>query len=69
MTSTYYSYASGSSARRMSNSFTPQHILEWGRNNQRRHPARRRDYNATLEQKLSRAEPSVTAQRDPGRCS
>ncbi|RSL55390.1 hypothetical protein CEP54_009438 [Fusarium duplospermum] len=48
------------SARRVS----AQHTLERVRNNQRRHRARRRDYIATLEQKLGEAEHTILTLRN-----
>ena len=50
--------------RPKSKSVTAQQTLEQVRNNQCRHRARRRDYVATLEQKLSQAEQSVTTLRN-----
>ncbi|KAM5373256.1 hypothetical protein ACJZ2D_007085 [Fusarium nematophilum] len=41
-----------------------QHTLERVRNNQRRHRARRKDYIATLEQKLGEAKQTISTLRD-----
>ncbi|PMD33581.1 hypothetical protein L207DRAFT_438098 [Hyaloscypha variabilis F] len=64
MASNSHSHAAEPGIRPKSKSVTAQHTLERVRNNQRRHRARRRDYIAVLEQKLSLAEQSVTALRD-----
>ncbi|KAN0091849.1 hypothetical protein V8E51_017696 [Hyaloscypha variabilis] len=64
MASNSHSHAAEPGIRPKSKSVTAQHTLERVRNNQRRHQARRRDYIAVLEQKLSLAEQSVTALRD-----
>ncbi|KAH6714560.1 hypothetical protein BKA61DRAFT_605508 [Leptodontidium sp. MPI-SDFR-AT-0119] len=63
MASNSHSHAAEPGTPPKSKSVTVQHTLERVRNNQRRHRARRRDYIATLEQKLSLAEQSVTALR------
>ncbi|PVH67431.1 hypothetical protein DL98DRAFT_304783, partial [Cadophora sp. DSE1049] len=64
MASNSHSHAAGPGTRPKSNSVMAQHTLERVRNNQRRHRARRRDYIATLEQKLRQAEQAVTTLRD-----
>ncbi|KAH8595328.1 hypothetical protein B0O99DRAFT_154760 [Bisporella sp. PMI_857] len=60
MASNSHSHAAGPRTRTRSKSVTAQQTLERVRNNQRRHRARRKDYIATLEQKLTQAEQSVT---------
>lgn len=51
---------SPSSSQRRTKRVSAQHTLERVRNNQRRHRARRKDYIATLEQKLADAEQTIS---------
>lgn len=50
--------------RRRTKRVSAQHTLERVRKNQRRHRARRKDYIATLEQKLGEAEQTISTLRD-----
>lgn len=55
---------SPSTPRRRTKRVSAQHTLERVRNNQRRHRARRKDHIATLDQKLSEAEQTISILRD-----
>ncbi|KAK7428181.1 hypothetical protein QQZ08_005247 [Neonectria magnoliae] len=55
---------SPSTSQRRTKRVSAQHTLERVRNNQRRHRARRKDYIATLEQKLADAEQTISTLGD-----